>query len=317
MRETHWRAILGANSAGDGNLREAILRKRAAGTRLDVRVSWETGDAVRFVEEALGDGVGTIVVAAGDGTLGEVASSLAGRDEAHSELPVLGLVPSGTANDFAGAAGIPTDPPAALELISTTSAVPIDLLRIQSDGGEHWSANLVSGGFVTEATAEAPEGLKKRLGRFAYLLTGLSKLDDIEPVFVSMDGPGFRWEGPLIALGLGNGRQAGGGHVLCPDALLDDGQFDLTVVPKLSGELGAVFGALLAKGKEAALEQAISRSRMQWLRISAPDPLVLNLDGQPVSSRHFDVECVPHRVRMHLPPDCPLLTRNVPRRAPA
>ena len=137
---------------------------------------------------------------------------------------------------------------------------------------------------------------------------GMFKLGTIEPIQVRVDGPDFIWEGAIFALGIGNGRQAGGGHVLCPDALLNDGQCDLTVVPELSGEVAAVFGTWLADGKGAALEQAAVRSRMPWLRIEAPEPLTLNLDGEPVASRRFRIECVPRRVRAHLPQDCPLLS---------
>ena len=115
----------------------------------------------------------------------------------------------------------------------------------------------------------------------------------------------------MIALGICNGRQAGGGHVLCPEALLDDGQLDLIVVPELSGEAVAMFGTWLAEGKEAALEQAASRARMPWLRIAAPEPLTLNLDGEPVSAALLD------RVRaaqgaVHLPQSCPLLSESLP-----
>ena len=300
--------ILNGNSAGEDDLREAVSRIRAQGITLDVRVTWEAGDGARYVAEAIVDGVETIIAAGGDGTLSEVAASMARRGEAAADLPTLGIVPLGTANDFASAAGLPAESLAALELLSTFPAAPIDLLRIEGDDGDHWCVNVASGGFGTQVTVEADEGLKKLLGRFSYLITGMFKLAKIEPIQVRVDGPDFIWEGAMIALGIGNGRQAGGGHVLCPDALLDDGQFDLTVVPELSGELAAVFRTWLADGKGAALEQAAVRSRMPWLRIDAPEPLTLNLDGEPVTSRRFHIECVPRRLRAHLPQACPLLS---------
>jgi diacylglycerol kinase family enzyme len=45
------------------------------------------------------------------------------------------------------------------------------------------------------------------------------------------------------------------------------------------------------------------------VQIETPHPIVLNLDGEPVESRRFRIDCVPARLRMHLPPDCPLLRR--------
>ena len=306
-----WRLILNGKSAGDDALRDAVSTMRQRGIALDVRVTWEGGDAERYVSEAIADGADTIIAAGGDGTLSEVATTLAHRDEPASRLPMLGLVPLGTANDFANAADIPMEPLAALVLIAGSPATAIDLLRLVADDGVvHWCANLASGGFGTQVTVETDEGLKKMLGGLAYLITGISRLGRIEPIQARLQGPDFSWEGGLIALGIGNGRQAGGGQALCPDARIDDGLLDLTVVPELSGEVAATVGTLVTSGKGAALERVAVRAQLPWVEIDCPQPLTLNLDGEPVGSRHFRIDCVAGRVRMHLPPDCPLLSRG-------
>lgn len=307
-----WTLILNGKSAGDEPLRAAVVALRERGVRLDVRVTWEAGDAERYVGDAIATGVDTLVAAGGDGTLSEVATTLAHRDETADALPTLALLPLGTANDFATAAGIPIEPRAALELVLTQPARAIDLLRLVADDRVHWCANLASGGFGTMVTVETDEGLKKLLGGLAYLLTGIAKLGRIEPIAASFrgvqaDGSPFRWDGDFIALGLGNGRQAGGGQALCPDALVDDALLDLTIVPELSGEVGATLGTLLTEGREAALERAAVRAQLARVEIEAPQAFTLNLDGEPVESRRFRIECVPARLRMHLPADCPLL----------
>ena len=301
MATPHWRLILNGKSAGDEALREAVADLRTRGIRLEVRVTWEEGDAERYVAEAVSDGADCIVAAGGDGTLSEVASALAHRDAAAAALPALGLVPLGTANDFASAAGIPDTPLDALELIAQAPAVAIDLLRIEAEHGPHWCANVASGGFGTQVTVETDEGLKKMLGGLAYLITGMGKLGQIDPIQARFEGPEFSWEGEFIALGLGNGRQAGGGQALCPDALLDDGLLDLTIVPEMTGEVAATLGTLVTSGKQAALERVAVRARLPWPSIEAAIPLTLNLDGEPETSRHFRIDCVPGRLRMHLP----------------
>ena len=159
MPPPRWRLILNGKSAGDEALREAVGTMREAGIALDVRVTWEDGDAERYVAEAISDGVDTVIAAGGDGTLSEVATTLAHRDASADALPSLGLVPMGTANDFATAADIPDTPLAALQLIHNMAAAPLDLLRIDADDGPHWCANLASGGFGTEVTVETDEGL--------------------------------------------------------------------------------------------------------------------------------------------------------------
>ena len=306
MTAPRWRLILNGKSAGDDDLREAVGSMREEGIALDVRVTWEDGDAERYVAEAIADGVDTVIAAGGDGTLSEVATTLAHRDEAADALPSLGLVPLGTANDFAMAAGIPDEALPALRLIRDIAAVSVDLLRIDAEDGEHWCANLASGGFGTEVTVETDEGLKKMLGGLAYLVTGIAKLGRIEPVTARVHGPDFDWQGEFIAVGIGNGRQAGGGQALCPDALVDDGALDLTIVPELSGEVAATVGTLVKDGKHAALERVATRARLPWVELEAEQPITLNLDGEPVQSRRFRIECVPGRARMHLPADCPL-----------
>ena len=301
-----WRLILNGKSAGDDAVREAVSALRDSGVRLDVRVTWEGGDAERYVAEAIADGVDVVIAGGGDGTLSEVATTLAHRDEPAEALPTLALLPLGTANDFASACGIPADPEAALRLVRDGAAVPMDLLKLDANGQAHWAANLASGGFGTEVTTETHEGLKKLLGGLAYVVTGLSKLGRIEPQRARLRGPGFAWEGEFIALGIGNGRQAGGGQALCPEALIDDGLLDVTVVPPLQGELLATVGTALAAGKDAALDGVAVRRQLSWIEIEAPQPLTLNLDGEPVQAMAFRIQCMPKRLRMHLPVDCPL-----------
>ncbi|KAF1729433.1 lipid kinase YegS [Pseudoxanthomonas mexicana] len=306
MPPPHWRLILNGKSAGDDDLRAAVQTLRETGIALDVRVPWEDGDAERYVAEAIADGVDTVIAAGGDGTLSEVGAPLAHRDATADAMPSLGLVPLGTANDFATAAGIPDGPLAALQLVREVAAAPLDLLRIDADDGTHWCANLASGGFGTEVTGETDEGLKKMLGGLADLITGIARLGRIDPLQARLRGPDFAWEGDLIALGIGNGRQAGGGQALCPDALVDDGQLDLTIVPDLSGDVAATVGTLIKEGKHAALDRVATRIRLPWVELASDEPLTLNLDGEPVASRRFRVDCVAGRVRMHLPLACPL-----------
>jgi lipid kinase YegS len=307
MTAPRWRLILNGKSAGNDELRDAVRHWRERGVQLEVRVTWEEGVAERYVAEAIDHGVDVIVAAGGDGTLSAVAETLAHRDESADALPSLALVPMGTANDFATSANLPTEPEAALALIGQTTAHAIDLLRVDADGTPWWCANLASGGFGTQVTVETDAGLKKMLGGLAYVITGIAKLGRIEPITARLHGPDFAWEGGFIALGIGNGRQAGGGQQLCPQALIDDGLLDVTVVPELEGEVASTLGQMLTGGKEAALERVATRVRLPWLQLESAQPLTLNLDGEPVQARRFRIDCVAGRVRMHLPADCPLL----------
>ncbi len=307
MQAAPWYLILNGKSAGDDAVRDAVTQVREKGQGLQVRVTWEAGDAERYVREAIAAQAPLLIAGGGDGTLSEVAEAMAHTGQDATRLPALALLPLGTANDFATATAVPTDPLAALQLPAHTPARSIDLLRVEGDGRVHWCANLASGGFGTEVTVETHDGLKKMLGGLAYVITGVAKLGRIEPIQAHIHGEGFDWQGGFIALGIGNGRQAGGGQQLCPEALLDDGQLDLTVVPELSGEVMSTLGTLFSEGKHAALEQVAERARLRELWIEAVQPLTLNLDGEPLQARRFHVQCVAGRVRMHLPATTSLL----------
>ena len=309
MASLLWRLILNGKSAADDVVRSAVNTLREEGIPLDVRVSWEHGDATRYVAEAIADGAACVIAGGGDGTLGEVATALARREENADGLPSLAVLPLGTANDFATAAGIPADLLAALRLVRDTTPQPIDLLHVDADGTDHWCINLASGGFGTEVTVETDEGLKKLLGGLAYFVTGMARMGRIEPITAHVHGDGFQWDGALLALGIGNGRQAGGGQVLCPDALVNDGMLDLTVIPELRGELGTTVATLLKEGRLAALDQVAERTRLREVTVESPDRLVLNLDGEPVQATRFRIACTRGRVRMHLPAGCPLVER--------
>src|SRR5438876_12156159 len=102
--------ILNGKAAGNDALQTAIARQREIGHRIEVRVTSEKGDARRFVSEA-GE-VDLLIAAGGDGTLNEVVHGL--MDLSVVARPILGVVPLGTANDFATGCGIPRDTEKAL-----------------------------------------------------------------------------------------------------------------------------------------------------------------------------------------------------------
>jgi len=300
--------ILNGKAAGDDAVRAAVGALRDNGLRLDVRVTWEQGDAARYVVDACAAGADTVVAAGGDGTLGAVAAALAEQGDTADGLPALAVLPLGTANDFASAAGIADHPAEALTLLRRPP-VAIDLLRVDADAGRHWCLNLASGGFGTTITQDTSPALKRAFGGLAYAISGLARIGQVEPVHARLHGAGFDWHGAFIALGLGNGPQAGGGQALCPDARIDDGLIDITIVPPLDGVLTDTLGTAMFEGGRAALERVATRARLARVELIAETALTLNLDGEPVTAQRFVVEAVPRRLRMRLPAQCPLLMK--------
>src|SRR4026209_1232580 len=147
--------ILNGKVAANDALRNAIAQQRAAGHRIKVRVTRKTGDARRFAEEA---GEADLLIAAGGGgTRNELVHDL--MDLSKPARPALGVVPLGTANDFATGCGIPRDPEEALVLCMKDEAVPIDVGK----ANERWFLNAASAGFGARVTATTSADLKRLL----------------------------------------------------------------------------------------------------------------------------------------------------------
>ncbi|MFI8979777.1 lipid kinase YegS [Ectopseudomonas khazarica] len=290
--------ILHGKQALNEEVRAAVNGLRERGWDLAVRLTWEGGDAERLVEEGLAAGYRTLIAGGGDGTLRDVVEALV---RARSEAS-LALLPLGTANDFARAAGIALAPAAALALLEV-EPVSVDI----GMAGERAFLNMATGGFGSNVTANTPEELKKVLGGAAYLLTGLSRFSEVRAATGRFHGPDFDWQGEFLALGIGNGRQAGGGHVLCPQARVDDGLLDVCIVPAAQ-DVVTTLGTLLSGGMRGLQSVAIN-ARLPWVEVEASEGLDLNLDGEPMTSERLRFDAVPAALRLHLPEHSPLLGR--------
>lgn len=288
--------VLHGKQAGNLDVRRAVSAVRNRGHRVEVRVTWEAGDAARIVREAIAMSIDTVIAGGGDGTINEVTQTLVATNAAAKVS--LGFLPLGTANDFAHSTGIPLEPEAALQLIIDAPATPIDVGRV----GDRSFLNVATGGFGTTVTIETPPEMKRLLGGTAYLLTGLRRFNSIRSSAGRVSAPGFEWTGKFLVLAVGNGRQAGGGHVLCPDAKLNDGLLDVGILPEVQRtELPNVLDQLLHQGF-SAIERVAVRARVPWLELQAESDLHLNLDGEPITAKQFRIEAQSAAVRAHLPP---------------
>jgi lipid kinase YegS len=285
------------------DVRGAIHAVRDDGFQVDVRVTWEGGDASRFAREAAPNGYEVVVAGGGDGTVNEVVEGLIEGLAKTSSPPSLAILPLGTANDLARACGIPLDPFAAMRFAVEGPTASVDVG--QANGRRF--VNVATGGFGTQVTTATPNELKKVLGGAAYLLTGLTHFSSIRPEYGRFSAPGFSWQGAFLVLAIGNGRQAGGGHRLCPEALLDDGLLDVRLLPQVpKEEVPEALRVLLREGLDG-VRRTLVGARVPWLEIETEEGLQINLDGEPLTDTRFRFEILPRRLQMKLPSDCPLL----------
>ncbi len=98
------RLVVNGKSAGDPALRTAVAAIRESGVPLEIRTTWEGGDAARYAAEAVEAGVDVVIAGGGDGTINEVVCGMMSATE--TPKTALGIIPYGTANDFATGCGI-------------------------------------------------------------------------------------------------------------------------------------------------------------------------------------------------------------------
>jgi lipid kinase YegS len=292
------RLIINGKVAGNDILRAAVARHRAAGHRIEVRVTWEKEDAHRFVSES--SEVDLIIAAGGDGTLNEVLHGL--MDISEAARPAMGLVPLGTAKDFAMGCSIPRDPAKALALCMKGEGVPVDVGKANA----HWFFNAASSGFAAEITATTSPELKRLLGPAAYTVMGAILAITVHHYQGTLILPGREIIGSGLVAIVGNGRQTGGGIQVAPRAYIDDGLLDVLVVRQMSAT------ALLSAARE--LQQLpsdgeyISYWQTPWLEVHSEEVIPVNLDGEPFRLATVRYEAVPGAISLIVPPACPLLS---------
>ncbi len=300
MKTRRLRLIINGKAADNADLRKAVAARRGAGHGVEVRVTWEGGDARRWAVEA--DHADVLVAAGGDGTVHEIVQGLMDRPAA--ERPTLGIVPLGTANDFAGGCGIPRDPLEALELCATGVGAPIDVGR----ANDRWFINAATSGFGAEVTASTPPELKRLFGGAAYTLMAAILAINFKPAQGRLILPDGELRDSAVVAIIGNGRQAGGGKPVAPRAFIDDGLLDILVIREVPAT------GLLQAGRELqALEpdgEYIFYRQAPWAEFHPDQPVPVNLDGEPVSFDRVRYEIIPGALRLIVPAGCPALARN-------
>lgn len=314
---SHLSLILNQKAAASEELRAAVETHRGKGTRVDVRVVWEGADIKRYAREAIEAGAERIVAAGGDGTLNAVVATLLDGDQ--GRRPALAVLPYGTANDFARACNIPlNDPAAALKLALEGKAHAVDVGTVN----EQFFLNMATCGFAAKVTAETPQTLKDFLGGAAYTVMGILDLPKIPSYRVAlhfqnnhdtpaaMQPPSERIDqADVVLIAVGNGRLAGGGHSLVPEALVDDGQLDVLLIRSYEpSDLGVVIQEVL--NPVVGDREFVSYYRVERFEVQLDAPMPCNLDGEPIQAHFFQFGVHAKSIRLVLPDDAPVLDKK-------
>jgi diacylglycerol kinase (ATP) len=283
--------VSGTDAAPD-YLQTINERLRAALGSLDIVMTTEGGDAVRLAEASAREGYEQLFVAGGDGTLNEVLNGVARVPGALARVR-FGLIPLGTGNDFATALGLPEDVEEAVGVLLEGRIVLADVGVLN----ERYFVNVSAGGFVAEVSDAVNPQLKTLAGKFAYLVGGAQVLMDYEALTarVSVEGAEAR-EMSLEMFAVCNSRMVGGGRMIAPRALVDDGALDVCLVEAMPT---LEFLSLLSSvsGGDHIEDERVSYFRARALEIEFDRPAKVNTDGEVLETSRCRYSLLPRAAR--------------------
>ncbi|CAM2905491.1 diacylglycerol kinase [Prescottella defluvii] len=289
--------VLTNPAAGSGHAPWASAAAVARLRERDVTVTEIEGssadEALEMARKAVAEGTDALVAAGGDGLV-----NIAWQALAQSGTP-LGIVPGGTGNDHARLFHIPVDDPVkAADIIATGDVATVDLAR----AGDRWFGTVLSSGFDALVTDRANR-MRWPKGPMRYnfaMVVELAKLEPI-PYRIVLDDRTIELDATMVSVG--NGTSYGGGMLITPNAKLDDGLLDVTVV-KSGGRFKLVrLFPTVYKGTHVDLDE-VETYRTRTLRLEAPvpgsstgsaraTPVTSYADGEFVGQLPLDIEAVP------------------------
>ena len=161
-------------------------------------------------------------------------------------------------------------------------------------------------GYGANVTSETPSNLKLLLGGFAYFVTGVTKLTDLKGHHTVIKGDNINWQGDLISVIIGNGRQAGSGVIISHKGLLNDGFFEGMILPDFDFTNIMQFSRFFTDDKDTESEFVID-FQSSWLEIETDNNIQFNLDGEPIKGNLFQLKIVPQQIPFILPHTSQLL----------
>jgi diacylglycerol kinase (ATP) len=288
---TSRRAALIVNTrsrSGERTFFRALDRLQELGVMLGP--TYAVRDPVRLPETVrhdLDDGseYGLVILGGGDGSVSSVVDFLAHHDV------VLGLLPLGTANDFARTLGIPSDIEGACQTIAGGKVVDVDL----GLAGDNYYVNVASVGLGVEATRALSPWMKKSTGPLAYPVAAIKAFLNHQPFTARLTFPDGDHEPVdyerLLQVAVGNGRFYGGGMVVAPESGIDDRRLDIYAI-ELGRRRDLIGIARYLRSGDFIREEGVSHFRTERVRLETEPDLPTNIDGEVVTCtpQNFSVD---------------------------
>jgi YegS/Rv2252/BmrU family lipid kinase len=205
-------------------IQELASSLESLGVKVDLRLTGGPGEATDIAARAARNGSSDIIVAGGDGTINEAIQGLAGTDAR------LAIIPRGTANVLARELRLPLDDEQAVAVAVQGKSRKI-YLGVAIDETTHETRHfvLMAGiGLDASVVRRVHPSLKKRIGKGAFWVSGLSHLATWNPPPFTLDIDGQKYTATFAAIG--KSARYGGDLAITPGARLDQPEFEICII---------------------------------------------------------------------------------------
>lgn len=243
---------------------------------------------IPFVREVNPDG---LLVAGGDGTVHEIVNLMM---KGSLDLP-LGIIGSGTSNDFATYLGVNTDLEAYLDTIASGRTRRVDLGLM--DGT--YFINVASGGAMACIAHEVNARIKNSLGKMAYYLKGIGELPKFRYFPLKIEADGTHYELETFLFVIINSPVVGSMKNVANGVAVDDGKLDLLSIGKCSiPKLMSITADLIA-GKPVSERENVLHVQAKHFHIESGIPVESDIDGECGPMLPLTIETVPRAVAIY------------------
>jgi YegS/Rv2252/BmrU family lipid kinase len=260
--------------------------------------------AIELARQATEKGCDYLVAVGGDGTLNEVINGMLQSNLTATEYPTIGLLPLGSANDFARTAGISNSIEALIELIKSNTSKKIDLgkIIIQQTRETRYFINIAGVGLGAEIAQNLEQSssvLGPAFNYFRHIIKGFLNYVKKE---VSCTSSTWQWKGRLLQMTVANGRYFGNAICIAPDARITDGLFQVSIFGDLSiWDYLKNYGNL-KKGVKINLPQVCYHNTREVL-LQSNDSCSIEADGEYVGLAPAVIKVMPKAISFLMPPD--------------
>ncbi len=240
-----------------------------------------------------------LVAVGGDGTINEVVNGMGSSS-------ILGVLPMGSGNDFSKMLQLPRGVKDILQVIASQKIKLIDLGHItainsRSEKIEKYFANSVGIGLDAKVAYEASK-LPMLRGLAKYIVSAMKSIFSYSPSTAHVSFGLRESHGKHLLIAVGNGKSAGGGFYLTPDAILDDGLLDICLAKDISSLEALKIFPFVLKGKHGRFAK-IEFGRTTSLSVKGEDDLPVHVDGEVIGldQREILIDMKPRALSVIVP----------------